>query len=67
MIERFQKLSVGRKLILVAAILTTPLIVFGQIAMVTGSVFEGGQKFGIVVTSWTTLLLAATFAWRAAK
>jgi hypothetical protein len=23
--------------------------------------------FGVVVTSWTVLLLAATFAWKAAK
>ncbi len=67
MIERFRKLSLRRKLMLVALVLASPLIVLGQIAFVTDSVFENGQKFGIVVTSWTVVLLAATFAWKAAK
>lgn len=67
MFERFRKLSVGRKLILVLGIVSVPLVVLAQVAFVTGSVFENGQKFGIVVTSWTVLLLAATLAWKAAR
>jgi hypothetical protein len=64
--EQFRKLSGGRKLILAAGALAVPLVGFAQVAFVLGGVFEGGQKFGIVVTSWTALILAATFAWKAA-
>jgi hypothetical protein len=67
MIERFRNLSVARKIIVALALLFTPLIVFGQVMFVTSSVFEGGQKFGIVVTTWTLLALAAAFAWKAAR
>ncbi|HEX5005840.1 MAG TPA: hypothetical protein VFV70_01930 [Hyphomonadaceae bacterium] len=67
MIERFLKLSWRRKLVLAIAVLLAPLLALVQIAYVTGGVFEGGQKFGIVVTSWTVLILAAVFAWRVAK
>jgi hypothetical protein len=67
MVERFRKLSAVRMGIVVLAVLITPLVVFGQAMVLMGSVFEGGQKFGIVVTSWTVLLLAATAAWKAAK
>ena len=67
MFERFRKLSVRRKLILVLGIVSAPFVVLAQVAFVTGSVFEGGQKFGIVVTSWTVLLLSAALAWKAAR
>jgi hypothetical protein len=67
MLDRFLKLSWGRKLILAVAAAVVPLVVLAQFALVTGSVFEGGQKFGIVVTSWTVVILAATFAWKAVK
>ena len=67
MIERIRKLSWGRKLILASAVVAAMLLAFAQIAFVPGSVLEGGQRFGIVVTSWTVLLLAAAFAWKAAK
>jgi hypothetical protein len=67
MLDRFLKLSLGRKLIVAAAVAAAPPIGLAQFAFVTASVFEGGQKFGIVVTSWTVLLLAATFAWKAVR
>ena len=67
MVERFRKLSAVRKAIVVLAVLITPLVVFGQAMFLMGSVFENGQKFGLAVTSWTMLALAATFAWKAAK
>jgi len=67
MFDRFLKLSWRRKLILAAAVVAASVLALAQIAFVPVSVFEGGQKFGIVVTSWTVLLLAATFAWKAVK
>jgi hypothetical protein len=67
MIERFRNLHAARKAIVVLAVLAAPLIVFAQIMFVAGSIFENGQKFGIVVTTWTVLALSATFAWKAAK
>ena len=67
MFDRFRNLSRGRKLILGLGVVSVPLMVSAQVAFVTGSVFENGQKFGIVVTSWTVLALAATMAWKAAR
>ena len=67
MTDRFRKLTLRRKLILAAIIVTTPLLALAQFMFIPGSVLEGGQKFGIVVTSWTALALAATFAWKAAR
>ena len=67
MLDRFMRLCWRRKLILAAGVVIAPLVAFAHVMLVTDSVFEGGQKFGIVVTSWTVMLLAATFAWKAAK
>jgi hypothetical protein len=67
MIDRFRKLGWRRLLILAAAVVATPFVAFAQFVLLTGSVFEGGQKFGIVVTSWTLLILAAALAWKAAR
>jgi hypothetical protein len=66
-VDRFFNLNWKRKLILVLVVLAAPLLVWMQVAVVTGYMFEGGQKFGIVVTSWTVLALAAVLAWRAAR
>jgi hypothetical protein len=67
MLERFRKLSLGRKLVLILAVLAVPAMVLVQTDIVTGYMFEGGQKFGMVVTSWTVLALAVWLGWRAAK
>lgn len=67
MLDRFLGLSWGRKLMLGLGVLIAPLVLLLQVILVTGGIFENGQKFGIVVTTWTVLALAATFAWKAAK
>jgi hypothetical protein len=67
MFERLRKLSWKRKLILALGVLTLPVVVLAQVAFITGSVFEGGQKFGVVVTFWLVLVLVAILAWRAAR
>jgi hypothetical protein len=67
MLKRLRTLSWGRKLILVLLVLAAPLLALMQVAVVSGYVFESGQKFGIVVTSWTVLALTAVLAWQAAR
>ena len=66
MVGQFRKLSVGRKLVVVAGVLLAPVVAVGSI-LLAGFMPENGQKFGIVVTSWTLAGLAAVLAWRAAK
>jgi hypothetical protein len=66
-VEQFLRLSLGRKLVLVASIVLAPVVIAGPVMLVAGAVLEGGQKFGIVVTSWTVAGLVAVLAWKAAK
>lgn len=61
------RLNWKRKLILALIVLAAPLLVWIQVAVVTSYMFEGGQKFGMVVTSWTALALAVVLAWRAVR
>jgi hypothetical protein len=65
-IDRFRKLSGARKLIVVACVLLAPVVLVGSF-MLAGAMPENGQKFGIVLTSWTLAGLAAVLAWKAAK
>jgi hypothetical protein len=64
--EQFRKLSVGRRLVVVTGVLLAPVVLVGPV-LLAGSMPENGQKFGIVVTSWTLAGLAAVLAWKAAK
>jgi hypothetical protein len=53
--------------VLILAMLAVPPLVLVQTDIVTGYMFEGGQKFGMVVTSWTVLALAVWLGWRVVK
>jgi hypothetical protein len=64
--ERLPKLSLGRMLVLVAGVTVAPVVLLGPV-MLAGFMPENGQKFGIVVTSWTLAGLAAVLAWKTAK
>jgi hypothetical protein len=66
-LERFRRLSTGRKLVFVLGVLLVPPLAAAPVVLVAGSFLENGQRFGIVVTSWTVLLLAAALAWKTAK
>ena len=67
MIERFRRLSMRRKMVAACCVLLAPLVLAGPVMFAFGRVFEGGQRFGIVVTAWTVACLAAVLAWKAAK
>jgi hypothetical protein len=67
MIERFRQLGVRRKLVIAACVLLAPVVLAAPVMFAFGRVFEGGQRFGIVVTAWTLGYLVAAFAWKAAK
>jgi hypothetical protein len=67
MIERFRQLGMRRKLVVAACVLLAPVALSAPVMFAFGRAFEGGQRFGIVVTAWTLAYLAAVFAWKAAK
>ena len=67
MLELPRKLSWRRKLLLASYVLLGPPLAAAPVMFVATRIFEGGQKFGIVVTFWTAMFFAAAYLWKAAE
>jgi hypothetical protein len=66
MLDWFRRLNRRRKLLLAWNVMFVGLLAW-MTAIIASAPFEGGQKFGIVVTMWTFAALGFVFAWRAAR